>query len=407
MIRKNILPFILVALIGATGAEAKVISGLKAGTLADAAIASAETELTISGEMNAADFFYIFDNLASLRTLDLGKVTVVAYRGDVLPYTGMSASEAGKLPAYALTGLTNLREIKLPAGLKTIGKGALSGSGITSLVIPPSVNTIEDYAFMRCPNLRNVSMSSGVTSIGTRAFAYCPQLDNVVLSDALTVIPEGLFEACGGLQSLDLEALGKCDEIGPWALAQCNGLTTLVLPSGASAIGKCAMYGTSMIETLVVPADVAEIGDGAMGAMSALNLLRVDKVTSVPDLGRNVWSQVGQPDVKLVTPDSQVDDYKNAEQWKNFNIVSVSQWQSATENIESAVGEGGIQVGVSGGVLTVSGGDRLGTVSIYDVAGKQVASKSGDNRVGFDVEGWTPGVYLIVSGIGVAKVSVQ
>lgn len=407
MIRKNILPFVLAAMIGATGAEAKVISGLKAGMLAAANVAPDETELTISGEMNAADFFYIFDSMASLRSLDISKVSVVAYMGDVLPYTGMSASEAGKLPAYALTGLTNLQEIKLPAGLKTIGKGSLSGSGITSLDIPASVNTIEDYALMRCPNLRSVSMSSGVTSIGTRAFAYCPRLDNVVLSDALTVIPEGLFEACGGLQRLDLEALGKCGEIGPWALAQCNGLTTLVLPSGAEVIGKCAIYGTSMIETLVLPADVAEIGDGAMGAMSSLNLLRVDKVTSVPDLGRNVWSQVGQSGVKLVTPDSQVDSYKNAEQWKNFNIIPLSQWQTSTENVESAVGESGIRVGVSGGVLTVSGGARLGTVSIYDVSGKRVASKSGDNRVCFDVEGWTSGVYLIVSGIGVAKVSVQ
>lgn len=407
MIRKNFLPFLLAAMLGVADADAKVITGLRAGTLAGAAVSPDETELTINGEMNAADFFYIFDNLASLRSLDISKVTVVAYMGDVLPYTGMNASEAGKLPAYALTGLTNLQELKLPAGLKTIGKGSLSGSGITSLNIPASVNKIEDYAFMRCPNLRSVSMSSGVTSIGTRAFAYCPKLNNVVLSDALTVIPEGLFEACGGLQRLDLEALGKCSEIGPWALAQCNGLTTLVLPSGADVIGKCAIYGTSMIETLALPADVAEIGDGAMGAMSALRLLRVDKLASVPDLGRNVWSQVGQSDVKLVTPDSQVEDYKNAEQWQNFTIVPLSQWQTSTENVASAVGNGEIHVVVNGGVMTVSGGAQLGTVSIYDVSGKRVATKGGDNRVSFDIEGWTPGVYLIVSGVGVAKVSVQ
>lgn len=404
MYNKKLLSLTLFSIICLGQASAIEITGLKAGQLKSANISADETTLTISGEMNADDFSYIFDNLNKLRSLNIANVSILEYKGDPLPYTGMTSSPAKTIPAYALACLTNLANITLPSNLLAIGKGALSGSGITTLTIPPSVTSIGDYAMMRCPDLKSVTMSSNVTSIGTRAFAYCPQLAAITLSSALPAIPEGLLEACGSLKKINLEDLTDCQEIGSWALAECNGVTTLLLPESTEVIGKFSLYGDSFIETLVLPASVTEIQEGAMGKMTSLSTLMVDKLDYIPELGNNVWAQVKQSEVKLVTPDDQTSDYQNADQWKNFNIIPHSQYLSSTLNIESEIAPNTLNVSVSGGIMTVkSTGESLNKVAVFNAAGQRVAMQSADNECRFDVSAWTPGVYLVVSNSGVAK----
>ena len=44
---------------------------------------------------------------------------------------------------------------------------------LTSVTIPSSVTSINDYAFMDCSGLTSVTIPSSVTYIGERAFALC------------------------------------------------------------------------------------------------------------------------------------------------------------------------------------------------------------------------------------------
>lgn len=398
--------FKAISLIGALAitlsANALDINNLVAGQLKDANIPADETSLRISGSMNAADFAFIFDSLNSLEHLDISATQIVAYQGDVLKYTGMNNSPANTLPAYSLTGLLALKSIDLPSSLKTIGKGALSGCGITSLVIPSGVAQIQDYAFMRCPNLERIVIPSSVSSIGTRALAYCPKLSEVEIAANISSIPEGLFEACGGLQTLSLDKLSECSEIGQWALADCNGITTLVLPSQTSDIEKAALYGTSGIATVILPANLSYIGDVAMANMSGLTDINASAVLSVPQLGQNVWSGVDQSKVKLLTPDGQQDSYRASDQWDLFDIVQ----QSSTQNVSSTIDGSQLNVVVGGGILTVSSHNAsLGNVSVFDAAGHKVSSAQGDHVVSFNVSNWPTNVYLIVTSSGVAKIT--
>lgn len=402
-------PFLLlpVMIAFAANAGAVEVNNLKAGELKNAGITADETTLTVKGEMDASDFFYIFDNLNNLNKIDLSGVTVVAYAGKPLPYMGASSSPAGTLPSYSLTGLTNLTDITLPAGLKVIGDGALSGTGITRLSVPDGVTTIGNYALMRCANLESVDMKDNVTRIGTRAFAYCPKLSAVTISSGLTEVPEGLFEACGGLKSLDLDHLAKCKSIGPWALAQCNGIETLILPSDSETIGKCAMYGASVVQTLELPATISNIDLGAMGGMNSLKTLRAEKLTTIPELGDRVWSGTEQPTVTLVVANDLASEFKAAPQWKEFIVTPLSEFENSTNNIESAMSSGKLKITISGGVMTVSAnGQELGTVSVFNTAGLRVATAKAGQKASFNVNSWARGVYLVVSNSGVAKISI-
>lgn len=363
------------------------IKGLTAGGLATAAesVNKEETTLTLSGTMNAADFSYILDNFNHLQSLDLSEVKIAAYAGSNLPYIGLSHSPAATLPPYSLTGLTTLKSVKLPVELTAIGKGALSGSGITSVSIPSGVKEVGDYAFMRCNSLETVNVPASVISIGERAFAYCDKLTtvNVVEQSNLTELSEGLFEA-SAIKWLELKNLVDCVEIGPWAMAECNGLASLTLPAAMEYIGDYAMSGNK-----------------------ALTEIHAEDIATIPSLGENVWRNVDQNTVSLVVPDNMVDEFKSEAQWKEFNVIG------ANENVNAIYPEAVdpelpvLTVTRQGDIIIAGSKTPLHQISVYNVAGNRIAQKYTDKTTAnFNTSGWVNGVYLIVCEAGIAKISI-
>lgn len=384
------------------------IKDLTAGSLKDYAtnIDKKETVLTISGTMNAADFSYIQDNFNDLQTLDLSGVKILSYSGGRLPYTGLSSSADDALPAYSLTGLTSLTELKLPSELKSIDKGALSGTGLTTIVLPAGLENIGEYAFLRCNNLTKVSIPASVKSIGERAFAYCGNLTAVSIATnaSLPTIPVGMFEA-SGVKNLNLKELAACSEIGPWALAECEGLLTLVLPENTRNIGEAALLGTTSIRTISLPASTDYIADNAMANMHGLIELDVSTVAKVPYLGENVWRNVVQKDVELITPDELINEFREADQWKEFNVIPLA--ESTIDIVNTSSNQNLLTVKRSGNQIIVEANETLGSVSVYNVSGHLVNRVTTDkSSTQFSIAGWPTGVYLIVSESGIAKVAI-
>ena len=66
----------------------------------------------------------------------------------------------------------------------------------TSIVIPDSVTSIGDMAFIYCENLTDIVIPDSVTSVGDRAFAYCENLTHIYFPDSVTSIGDNLFEGC-------------------------------------------------------------------------------------------------------------------------------------------------------------------------------------------------------------------
>lgn len=384
------------------------IKGLTAGSLKDAAaeVDKKETTLTLSGTMNAADFSFIQDNFNDLTSLDLSNVKIVSYSGSRLPYTGLSKSADDALPAYSLTGLSRLKELKLPAGLKSIDKGALSGTGLTSISLPSGLETIGEYAFLRCNNLEKISIPASVHSIGERAFAYCGNLTSVAIASNMNLpsIPEGMFEA-SGIKNLNLKELAGCSEIGPWALAECRGLVTLVLPENVRNIGESALNGTSSIQMLSLPASTDYIADNAMANMTGLTEFDASQVSNVPYLGENVWRNIAQKDVTLIAPDELIDDFREADQWKEFNVIPLA--ESTIDIVNTASNAKLLTIKRNGNQIIIKANQPLQTVSIYNAAGHLIArANTPKTSTNFNTSGWTKGVYLIVSEAGIAKVSI-
>lgn len=75
---------------------------------------------------------------------------------------------------------------------------------IKEVVIPDSVETIEDYAFVECISLRRVKLPKNLTSIGKYAFAGCEKLEYISLPKSLSEIKNSTFSCCLFLKKISL-----------------------------------------------------------------------------------------------------------------------------------------------------------------------------------------------------------
>lgn len=72
-------------------------------------------------------------------------------------------------------------------------------TGITSVVLPETVEHIGAGAFENCADLEEIVLPHSITEIGAHAFAGCTSLEKIVLPDSVTEFGEGIFSGCSGL----------------------------------------------------------------------------------------------------------------------------------------------------------------------------------------------------------------
>ncbi|GFI00841.1 hypothetical protein IMSAGC004_03252 [Bacteroidaceae bacterium] len=75
------------------------------------------------------------------------------------------------IPEFAFYSCENLKEVTLPSGLVTIGGYALNGCPFTTIDLPASLTEIQGYAFLSCNNLRFVTCKATTPpTLGVMAF---------------------------------------------------------------------------------------------------------------------------------------------------------------------------------------------------------------------------------------------
>ena len=130
------------------------------------------TTLKVTGTMDANDFYFIADNLRRLTTVDLSEVTIVPCRTDQSHYSNYNF-DADELPAGTFASMA-LTSVKLPDGLKRIGKNAFNNcKALPAISIPEGVTHIDESAFNGCFDAAELSLPSTLTNIGAYAFDRC------------------------------------------------------------------------------------------------------------------------------------------------------------------------------------------------------------------------------------------
>lgn len=237
---------------------------------------ASETELTVTGAINAADFDFLRE-MTALRTLNLSGVAVASYSGEKTA-VGLTEAKANTLPDCALMS-GNFTSITLPSGLTEISAGALGGSNAESLVIPSAVTKIGDGAFSGMKNLKSVTIPASVTSMGEMLFKDCQALESVAVNASISLLPASTFQNCTSLSSVTLPS--SLTAIGDGAFAGCTSLAGITLPSSLSSIGDMAFAASGLTSVNLSGDALKSIGAYAFAGCASLTGISVgDKLTT-------------------------------------------------------------------------------------------------------------------------------
>ena len=271
------------------------------------------------------------------------------------------------LSIYSLNNLT------LPEGLEHIGEYAFEKTKIKSITIPQSVKQIEEHAFAESELIR-LTINNGI--VGPYAFSNNKNLEKVTIGKSVT-LGNGAFQSCPNLISVTFEARDDDDEfrINNGLFYGCESLTTIELPQSTRYIGDYA-FGNTKITKIVIPELVDSIGDAfrhcstlrefnlpkglkymGIHLCNSENEITIYNNMPTPYEYTNVWypdyTWLSVADEKItvyVLPES-YELYKNNQQWKNLNILSLD------------------------GIHNMTAGSKRTNDAIYDLQGRKVTGK--------------------------------
>ena len=158
-----------------------------------------------------------------------------------------------------------IEEAILTEGYKYIGLNAFSDcEKLHQVVLPISVEEIENSAFENCSSLKSVSLPMMLKTMGDAAFkgtglrtldipksvfwvgdellADCKALDHISILENLGRIPDRMFQGCESLKKVRLHE--KLGVIGERAFFGCSSLDFIVIPDSVQQIGTDAFTGT-------------------------------------------------------------------------------------------------------------------------------------------------------------------
>lgn len=156
-----------------------------------------------------------------------------------------------------------ITNVTISDGVTSIGSYAFCYCSVKSITLPFGLKHIGISAFFNCPNIQQINIPDSVEYIDPYAFSCCKGLHTVQLPASLTLISEELFAECDNLRNLSIP--DTVTEIGANAFSKCTAFSLTELPSGIQRIGAAAFENCGSIENLELPKTLESIGEAAFG----------------------------------------------------------------------------------------------------------------------------------------------
>ena len=208
----------------------------------------------------------------------------------------------------------NIKSYVIPSSVASIGDSAfLWCSSLSEIVIPSSVTSIGDYAFSGCSSLKYISIPKSVICLNGNPFAgwngklEClfpnfvyeddvlfnkdksriisfrnQNIKSYVIPSSVTSIGDHAFSGCDSLSEIVIPS--SVTSIGKGAFSGCDSLSEIVIPSSVTNIGDSAFSGCDSLSEIVIPSSVTNIGDSAFSCCHSLSEIVIpSSVTSIGD----------------------------------------------------------------------------------------------------------------------------
>jgi len=140
-----------------------------------------------------------------------------------------------------------------------IDENAFLGAAITEIVLPETLEFIDQGAFVECEYLEKINFPRNLKYIGAEAFAYSNSLKEINIDCPELTISEYAFGLCLNLTDINVNA----KVVGERAFERCTSLENVALGENIEEISSKAFYRCSLIENIQLPSSLKRIGTGA------------------------------------------------------------------------------------------------------------------------------------------------
>ena len=160
----------------------------------------------------------------------------------------------------AFSGCSGLTSATIPNSVTSIGESAFENcSGLTSLTIPDNVLSVGSSAFANS-GIKELTIEYGEETISIEgdAFDSCP-IANLDLDRNLSS-----FAFTQGMQDLkNLTISDNVTSLGSYAFSGCESLVTVMIPNSVTSIGQSAFNSCESLSSVTIGVGVLSIGKSA------------------------------------------------------------------------------------------------------------------------------------------------
>jgi len=129
----------------------------------------------------------------------------------------------------------------IPSSVEILADQSFSGcAGLTTLSIPPAVNTIKSDCFEES-GLKSMTIPATVKKLGDRIFRGCVDLESVTVKTSFTSTPIQFFDGCSSLKYVSLPS--SLTSLTSFTFRGCRSLSNLTIPSVLTSVFNGAFEG--------------------------------------------------------------------------------------------------------------------------------------------------------------------
>lgn len=223
-------------------------------------------------------------NEGTSRWINLGNGTAV-WQHNIMPWTDIRGQikklvigdGITEIPTVAFDGCENMKEVSFSKTVSSVGELAFNGCGsLTAFSVDaqnPYFQSVQGVLFdkkgakvIRYPSAKpgdTYTVPNGVVIMGFVSFQGCKNLKNVILPETLATLEEFCFAECKALEKVEMSS--SVTDIRWYAFKACEKLTSITLPPNLTRLKEGTFIGCSALQSLAIPPTVTAIDAMAYG----------------------------------------------------------------------------------------------------------------------------------------------